>query len=530
METEKRTSSLDCRLAVWLAWIGLCAAACSSAPDRPDAAEADGQGAEPGLEDADAHQEPDVLPDDGDQEADRGADQGDDATVEDGDTLPCPPMEAQERYCINPLGDECDTMTSFCRNGEWVCTPGRVHPPPMPEFEDWAWHCEVYHCSTMAIPSEPGPDFQDDPLDPYVPPKPGSLTGEWRLFADINDLVPPGCERQPHQFGNGMAFAVSRQDPRIMYAGFSRDDASYFVHGVWKSVDEGETWFEARAGLWSEGCNFYPWCDFPTPAVERLYVDPEDDDRVFASTWEGGLYWSVDGGRHWALAALPGWCAHMGPVARSPTGVYHAACGGIRFESHDQGETWQEMGLLGDRFVGAWLFDPSRPERIWAGMSQTEYGSPGGGWVKLSEDGGATWRHLGAEIEARCRGRGYGRGISLCPANPELMAVAIQLCGLFLSADGGETWVRANLPREGDGYSPIWVGFAPSETGCVLYASWSSSPYGLYRSEDLGSSWQREGAPALQRLNFNPYQPQIITGMAGMFSHSAWAFEVWSRL
>jgi hypothetical protein len=487
---------------------------------------------------------------DGDEFVDAGDGPADGDAVSDGDpgadeSLPCPEQQPHEKYCIRIGGYECDRLVSFCRDGAWRCRDGWEHPPPMPEFEDWAWRCGVYRCTVPAVTTEPPADWQDDPLDPYVPPDPASLTGEWVKLADLASTVPIGCERQPRQFGIASALAISPVDPRIMYAGMYFNSRN--VVGVWKSVDGGATWFEARAGLGSEGCDCFECedplqCEFWDPGVYSLFVDPLDPDLVFASTFERGLYRTVDGGRSWTKVELPlPWpeacmsTEHFGPtgpVGRGPDGVYHAAaCGDYHFVSYDLGQTWEDWGQVSHGlFVSTWSFDPARPERIWAGMRQNGYPVAAGGWVYLSEDGGRTWRRHGAGIEAVCGREGITKVLALCPSDSRFMAMAIGLCGLVLSSDGGQSWRLAEAPM--DNRSSLWSAFAPEAGECLLYASSSFAPHVTMRSLDGGLTWEMEHERlAVGWIFFDPYEPRMMLGLRSPFDFpsDAQAFEVWAR-
>jgi len=459
------------------------------------------------------------------------------------DAAPCSEQQLHERYCIQPEIDVCYRLVSFCRDGQWQCRQGWEHPPPMPEFEDWAWRCGVYKCSVPAITTEPPADWQDNPLEPYVPPEPATLTGEWVKLADLASTVPIGCERQPRQEGMARALAVSPSDPRILFVGFAEGVGN--VVGVWKSVDGGVTWFEARAGLGSQGCYCFECedpaqCEYPDPGVYSLYVDPDDPDLVFASTWERGLYRTEDGGRYWTKVELPlPWpeaCmatehfGPMGPVGRGPDGVYHAAaCGDYHFASYDLGETWENWGQVSQRlFVSTWTFDLDRPSRIWAGMRQNGYPVESGGWIYQSEDGGRTWTKKGAGIEARCLHEGITRALASCSSDLAFMAAAIFRCGLFLSRDGGMSWQEAAPPYNGRESTWTWISDAAHDRGCEIFASWSWDTYGLHRSTDHGSTWELEVANPFQSFFTNPYLPGLMVGLVGAYS-SVRGFEIWAK-
>jgi len=517
----------------------------SDGADALDAAEEVDGGDGGGEEDADVNDgwAEEAQPDTDDPSGGDPSTDGDEQAGDDG--IACPEQQPHEKYCVEIGGYECRYEISFCRDGAWTCYANQTHPPPMPEFEDWAWRCGVYKCSVPAITTEPPADWQDNPLEPYVPPEPATLTGEWVKLADLASTVPIGCERQPRQEGRAATMAVSPADPRIMYAGFTRESGN--VVGVWKSVDGGVTWFEARAGLGSQGCYCFECedpaqCEYADPAVHSLFVDSYDPDLVFASTWERGLYRTEDGGRYWTKVELPlPWpeaCmatehfGPMGPVGRGPDGVYHAAaCGDYHFASYDLGETWESWGQVSHgQYVNTWTFDPSNPGRIWAGMGNTPYPIAGSGWVYLSEDGGLTWRKSGADIETVCNGRGFTTNLTSCSANPDWMVVSILYCGLFMSTDGGASWHQPSAPMDDD--VPFWSAFAPSGEDCVLYAARDYAPHITMRSPDGGVTWAMENESiAIGWLFFDPFESRHVVGLRSPWNGppNGAPFEVWAR-
>lgn len=439
----------------------------------------------------------------------------------------CPKPQPYETYCINTSGDECDYIGSYCSNGMWMCRPFREFPPAPPEFDDWAWRCGVYRCFAQNIPAAPGPDWQEE--KPYVPPDPGSLTGEWRMVADNNDIVPLGCERQPGQYAFGAALAVNPLNPDVMYAGFQTDAdcGSFVVTGVFKSVDGGRTWFEARAGLGTEGCRNSPsgGCTCG-PEVYRLFVDPDEPDVVFASTYEYGLYRTADGGRFWNYVDLPYWCNFVGPVAKGGNGLYWTACGGILFRSEDTGVTWSEQPLLSNfgRYVTSFGFDDRLPDRVWVGRCMGTSPRAGEGYLFLSDDGGESWTEMGQDIDAYCQGYGGTWSVEVCDADPEQMAAAVWQCGLFLSSDGGLSFRKAGAPL--DGSNVFFARYAPLPDRCRLYASARHT----YWTEDGGETWTLEQDHPLYGVFFNPYLPEMMMGMGYFFTcFDCNLFEMWVK-
>jgi len=439
-----------------------------------------------------------------------GGDGGEPGT-EAGSDSGCPEPEEYERYCFLPT-EPCRYIGAFCHDGSWTCDTGFVHPPPPPDFDDWAWQCGVYTCYAWDVPEEPGPDWQEE--KPYVPPDPASLTGEWVKVADSDDIVPVGCERQPRGYAIVSNLAVNPQNPNVMYTSFFvRDNTpSIFAAGVFKSVDGGESWFEARAGLGAAGC--YGLECTTGPSVNRLYMDPDDPNVLFAGTTERGLYRTRDGGRYWEFVDLPYECAFPEPVGKSPTGIYYLGCRDKLYRSIDGGETFEKFATLGSmgRGIITIAFDERLPDRIWAGMCEgcEEYPRDGEGFLFLSDDGGQTWQELGQELDASCRGACAVWDIDICPNDPEQMAVSIYPCGLFTSSDGGISWRRAAAPLDGNVLSS--AAYAPTADRCRLYAG-EQGVYGLYYTEDAGRSWTLEYNKYLDDLFFNPYLPQMIYGI-----------------
>ncbi len=458
-----------------------------------------------------------------------------DAGDEDGD-IDCPPEPANERYCIDPRSqDKCRYEFARCEDGRWTCwREDWYNPPPEPEFEDWAWRCGAYICDAAFIREDPPANWQEE--QPYSPPDPETLTGEWQVLADSDDMVAEGCERQPRQPADFYSIAINPSNPNVLYLGFlvGHSSADNDVTGVFKSVDGGQTWFEARAMLGAHGCD-WP-CEYSpedyAPAIKHLYVDPENPQTVYATTFDRGIYRSTDGGQYWHYLELRDYfCSNAGPVGRSPAGPLFAVCGLGLYRSEDDGLSWQyyeESPPWSPREVTAIAFDEGLPERIWVGLYSVhlEPGS-GKGVVFRSDDLGHSWTELGQEVVEQCPGMMTSvRSITICPDDPDQMAMAVRFCGLFLSDDGGQTWHRPRgAPLDERGVRDTL--FNPAGGGCRLYASQSSSgvSWALWWSEDGGSTWNLELDRPIEALFFNPLVPEI---MGGLFS-DRYPTQIWIR-
>jgi photosystem II stability/assembly factor-like uncharacterized protein len=440
----------------------------------------------------------------------------------------CPAPEPHERFCIlaTPGAYDCDpVILSSCMEGQWSCRYGFGHPPAGEAFYEWAWRCEVIGCDAQVFRVEPGPDWQEE--GGYTPPDPGPFTGEWELRADSDDVVPLGCERRPRQYVVVQSLAVHPQNPDVMYIGMQVEETggSSFAAGVYKSVDGGRSWFTAWAGLGSAPC---PWCKFG-PAVRELYVDPADPRRVFASTYQRGLYWSRDGGAHWEASRYNDEMVWLqpGPVRTGRHGVLYHATSNAFFTWNSERPGFDVQGAVSQaREILVLLPDPVMAGRIWLGMGNTFRPGTGEGPVLLSDDAGRTWQDLGHELLGA---DGLGQNVvslAVCAHDPAQMAAAVDRGGIYLSHDGGRTWSKPASAVPGErGYT---VGYAPHPDRCVLFAQNIDSG-GMHRTEDAGASWRRESVPPLTDLAFNPYLPEMAIGISPYPRYQAKPFELWVR-
>jgi hypothetical protein len=463
-----------------------------------------------------------------DQEEGGGEDAGDGGEdgEEDGGDPGCPPQEPHERYCINPNSEECDWFLSWCNQGLWSCDPWRVHPPSGDAFWDWAWRCEVVGCNAQVFRVEPGPDWQEE--RPYAPPDPGSLTGDWVLWADNNDVVPLGCERRPRQYVMVQSLAVHPQNPDVMYIGMKVEETGgvSIAAGVYKSVDGGLSWFTAWAGIGGPGYDTCPWCTYG-PTAHELYVDPADPRVVFASTDQRGLYWSQDGGAHWrkSLYADGQTWLRPGQVRRGLNGVLYHTIADAFFRWNSVREGFEIVcDLSNERGALTLVPDPVLPDRVWLGMGT--FGSRSQeGPILRSDDAGRTWREMGHQLLGEDERGQNVLSLAICLADPAQMAAAVWLGGIYLSHDGGESWSPAGPPVAGrQGQT---VAYASYPDRCVLYAGNRDWPR-MFRTEDGGQTWSEEGVTALWHLAFNPHLPEMAFGILP-YPYGERPFELWVR-
>lgn len=259
--------------------------------------------------------------------------------------------------------------------------------------------------------------------------------GEWtRLAAGLPDTLAV------------QAITVHPQDPRIVFIGAA--------DGVYRSDDAGDHWRR-----------------LPTPAGMQIWsvlIHPALPDRLYAGTSPVGVLRSDDGGANWRVLPVP-------PSQRVKMAF---ACRVMRM-----------------------AIDPAHPDHLYAALEV--------GGAMRSLDGGESWSdcaeplvelaqrhsHLRSRLQSDTENEGMLDAHALCVSGARADAVFIAVrMGLFRSTDAGSTWHDMQVGR----FSPLTYSRDVRVSPCdpkVLFACLSpaaaSKDGSLYRSGDLGETWQR---------------------------------------
>jgi len=187
----------------------------------------------------------------------------------------------------------------------------------------------------------------------------------------------------------------------------------------------------------------------------------------------GGSEWVKDG--VWKVVGVP----KSNTLICSMTGL------GL-WSSDDGGATWKRMGAEGSRPPNLgqavqFVFDPQDSKRFWAsGMYKFA--------VWRTDDGSATFQQLGTQSHVD--------GIGVDFTDPERKTLLIGLHeqprSLQKSTDGGKTWVKIGdkLPEKSNfSTDPIVL---DAKTYLTSGAGWKQGlPWGIYRTEDGGDNWAK---------------------------------------
>lgn len=301
--------------------------------------------------------------------------------------------------------------------------------------------------------------------------------------------------------------------PNVFYAGVNNG-------GVWKTDDYGRTWSPI-------------FDDAPTGSIGDIAVSPSHPDVIYVGTGEGlhrpdlsvgdGIFKSTDGGGTWVHIGLKD-VQQVGRIVvhpQNPDIVFVAGMGrpygpneerGV-FRTTNGGRTWEKV-LYIDHDTGASVveLDPSDPRTLYAGLWEHREGpwengsfsGPGTGLYK-STDGGSTWRRLTRGLPTDGWGPLF---IGIAPSDSKRVYVTVSARGgggLFRTDDGGESWSQVSSdPRLGGD-----VRVHPENPDVVFVGTIAS-----YRSDDGGRTWTSiKGAPGgddYQRIWINPEQPDIM--------------------
>ena len=268
-----------------------------------------------------------------------------------------------------------------------------------------------------------------------------------------------------------------------------------------------------KAGVFRRAADNGAW-DYVLRDLETftVFVNPRDPSLVFAGTADG-VYRSSDRGASFRRADFPDRGVQIWSFMIDPTDPKRMLAGGSPvsvYRSEDTGETWRRLPtpklpehahMPFDCRVMRFAAHPRKPNEIYAVLEVSG--------VMRSTDGGESWSDCSSELirmseqEPRLRSKlvsdteaeGMLDGHAICTssADPDSVIIAVRM-GLFRSKDQGRTWQDLRVDR----FSPFTYGrdirVSPQDPNtlyaCLSVAA-SSKDGALFRSQDIGATWQR---------------------------------------
>ena len=273
--------------------------------------------------------------------------------------------------------------------------------------------------------------------------------------------------------------------------------------GLFRSDDGGKTFYDKN---------------FQTPSVvvddpirQGYYtfaINPENPEEVWVGTWGKGIYKSYDGMDFDAPAFGEGelYGKHINDILISRTyGVVVATEEGV-YRSTDDGAGWKEFseGLLTSQ-VRSIVETPDG--RLLCGTAGYEIfeRDAHSDWSQFQDFGnfGTFWPIWDN------RPMYQYTSVLFHPSDPDIVMLGTFPAGIFISRDGGETWLESNTGWTNDGVFSLI--YHPLDENIVYSGTYN----GVNRSLDGGEHWEMwdEGWPDEQwvfSIDFDPGDPDVI--------------------
>jgi photosystem II stability/assembly factor-like uncharacterized protein len=245
--------------------------------------------------------------------------------------------------------------------------------------------------------------------------------------------------------------------------------------------------------------------------VRTIAIHPRDPQVVYVGT-QYGPYRSMDGGERWARLPFPEQGGVVWTIvfhSQNPQILYLGTAPPAIYRSDNGGESWRQLPIVAT--VGAvrmgfpmrvirLAIDPSDGNHIYAALEV--------GGVIRSRDGGNTWSdctpalltlaehpHLRSQLgsDTAVEGMMDAHAVAVSATQPGNVFLANRM-GLFRSVDQGESWQELEIWR----FSPFAYGrdiqtdpADPHTLYTALSPAAMSQTGSIYRSQDLGETWQR---------------------------------------
>jgi photosystem II stability/assembly factor-like uncharacterized protein len=260
------------------------------------------------------------------------------------------------------------------------------------------------------------------------------------------------------------------------------------------------------------------WIDWLGADGMETFIDASNEQIIYGTSQNGGLYRSFNGGASYGTLTRPGtgsgnWVTPFEQDPNTPNTIYV----GYEqvFKSSDRGLSWESISQSFPAKLNHFKVAPSN--------SNTMYCAYGSNMFRTTQ-GGGTWQRVTGFS-------GNINFIAIHPLNEHLVAIATTGVGkVFVSKDGGETWeiYRKNLPD----FSALCLTW-DKEPGYGLYVGMN---YGIFYIQVDQEQWQpfSNNLPNViineMEINFTTNKIYAATYGRGLWESSIFKEEMTSTL
>ena len=280
---------------------------------------------------------------------------------------------------------------------------------------------------------------------------------------------------------------------------FGESESEVFMaglQGVYRTYDNGKTWIETNTGF---------------VGSEVVDIVTALDGTMYATTYNLGIFKSIDGGKNWGFASfgIKSWYGmQLATHPEDADTVFTTTSGGV-YKSTNAGESWRVIGgsdLCDDEEAGGnchyhgIIIEKEAPFKVLVGSGGDQYSKEDVG-LTGSEDNGESWRKSDD---------GFVRDVHVSkliidPNNNNVFYATTQGAteytdkvgdgaGVFKSNDRGNSWTQINNGLDSLETNILTVDPNDSET---LYLGTDDD--GVYKSTDGGESWKKLTVSSLSK-------------------------------
>lgn len=236
-------------------------------------------------------------------------------------------------------------------------------------------------------------------------------------------------------------------------------------------------------------------------SIVVMEMDPNNTNILYAGTWGGGMYKSLDGGLNWHTINQGLSNLYINSLAMDPTNpaiLYAGTYENGVYKTTDAGATWRPTGpgMTNLPIVYTLAVDPVTSNVVYAGTRNHQPGPPWGGGLYKSTNGGDTWINSSNGL-----GEDWVYDIKVDSSSHNTVYVATHSQGVYKSTDAAANWGAVNNGITD--FSTRSIVIDPTNPLIVYVGTWHYG--GVFKTVDGGQSWEAFSSG----LNHKIYSLQI---------------------